>query len=44
MLRIPFATWIANAAARLDGTYVDVTHQAGRTYFTGSGRVPGCGA
>jgi hypothetical protein len=35
MLRIPFATGIANAAARLDGTYGDVTHQAGRTYSHG---------
>src|SRR4051795_10709131 len=28
MLKIPIATWIANAAARLAGTYGDVTHQA----------------
>ena len=28
MLKIPFATWIANAAAALTGTYGDVTHQA----------------
>jgi hypothetical protein len=28
MLKIPIATWIANAAARLTGTYGDVTHQA----------------
>jgi hypothetical protein len=28
MLKIPFATWIANAAARLAGTYGDVTQQA----------------
>jgi hypothetical protein len=28
MLTIPIATWIANAAARLTGTYGDVTHQA----------------
>jgi hypothetical protein len=39
MLRIPFATWIANAAARLDGTSGDVTHQAGRIYFHGSRRT-----
>jgi hypothetical protein len=28
MLKIPFATWIANAAAGLTGLYGDVTHQA----------------
>src|SRR5258708_16245447 len=28
MLKIPFATWIANAAARLTGVYGDVTRQA----------------
>jgi hypothetical protein len=28
MLKIPFATWIANAAARLNGSYGDVTCQA----------------
>ena len=28
MLKIPFATWIANAAACLTGTYGDVTRQA----------------
>src|SRR3954447_16688517 len=28
MLKIPFATWIANAAARLTGAYGDVTRQA----------------
>jgi hypothetical protein len=28
MLKIPFATWIANAAAGLTGHYGDVTHQA----------------
>lgn len=39
MLRIPFATWIAHAAVRLDGTYGVVTHQAGRTYFHGSRRT-----
>jgi hypothetical protein len=39
MLRIPFATGIANAPARLDGTYGDVTHQAGRTYFHGPRRT-----
>jgi hypothetical protein len=30
MLKIPFATWIANAAACLNGTYGQVTHQADR--------------
>jgi hypothetical protein len=39
MLRIPFATGIASAAARPDGTYGDVTHQAGRTYFHGPRRT-----
>jgi hypothetical protein len=29
MLKIPFATWIANAAAALTGAYGGVTHQAG---------------
>lgn len=29
MLKIPFATWIANAAAALTGAYGDVTRQAG---------------
>jgi hypothetical protein len=28
MLKIPLATWIANAAARLTGTYGEVTRQA----------------
>src|SRR5260370_36243375 len=28
MLKIPFATWIANAAAGLTGSYGDVTRQA----------------
>ena len=28
MVKIPFAVWIANAAARLAGTYGDVTRQA----------------
>ena len=28
MLKIPFATWIANAAVGLTGLYGDVTHQA----------------
>jgi hypothetical protein len=28
MLKIPFVTWIANAAAMLNGTYGDVTIQA----------------
>src|ERR1700682_227618 len=28
MLKIPFATWIANAAAALTGAYGDVTRQA----------------
>src|SRR5260370_26259736 len=28
MLKIPFATWIANAAAGLTGIYGDVTRQA----------------
>ena len=28
MLKIPLATWIANAAAGLTGHYGDVTHQA----------------
>ena len=28
MLKIPFATWIANAAAGLTGLYGDVTRQA----------------
>ena len=45
MLRIPFATGIARAAAP-DGTYGDVTLQAGQTYFhgprrTGDSGVPG---
>src|SRR5512135_2205344 len=30
MLKIPIATWIANAAACLNGTYGHVTHQAHR--------------
>ncbi len=30
MLKIPIATWIANAAACLNGTYGHVTHQADR--------------
>jgi hypothetical protein len=28
MLKIPIAVWIANAAARLTGSYGDITHQA----------------
>jgi hypothetical protein len=28
MLKIPFATWIANAAAGLTGSYGEVTRQA----------------
>ena len=28
MVKIPFAVWITNAAARLAGTYGDVTRQA----------------
>jgi hypothetical protein len=27
MLKIPVAVWIANAAARLTGSCVDITHQ-----------------
>ena len=30
MLKMPIATWIANAAACLNGTYGHVTHQADR--------------
>jgi hypothetical protein len=30
MLKIPFATWIANAAAGLTGSYGEVTRQAER--------------
>lgn len=35
MPRIPFVTWIANVAIRLDGTYGIVTSQAGQAYLHG---------